>query len=112
MVKMGAREFVYPNFGYRSRWLRNRDPVYNYKGIRLHQPLNREAAIMYDVGHLSHKLTRLLISRTPSCIISEQQNSARLKGTQSQGQMPVYANKQAKTLLQQCKSATVLCPVA
>ena len=28
MVKMGAREFVYPNFGYRSRWLRNRDPVY------------------------------------------------------------------------------------
>ena len=30
MVKMGAREFVYPNFGYRSRWLRNRDPVYAY----------------------------------------------------------------------------------
>ena len=30
MVKMGAREFVYPNFGYRSRWLRNRDPVYSY----------------------------------------------------------------------------------
>ena len=30
MVKMGAREFVYPNFGYRSRWLRNRDPVYCY----------------------------------------------------------------------------------
>ena len=28
MVKMGAREFVYPNFGYRSIWLRNRDPVY------------------------------------------------------------------------------------
>ncbi len=28
MLKMGAREFVYPNFGYRSRWLRNRDPVY------------------------------------------------------------------------------------
>ena len=28
MVKMGAREFVYPSFGYRSRWLRNRDPVY------------------------------------------------------------------------------------
>ena len=28
MVKMGAREFVYPNFGYRSRWLRNRDPEY------------------------------------------------------------------------------------
>ena len=28
MVKMGAREFVYPNFGYRSRWLRNRDPLY------------------------------------------------------------------------------------
>ena len=28
MVRMGAREFVYPNFGYRSRWLRNRDPVY------------------------------------------------------------------------------------
>ena len=30
MVKMGAREFVYPNFGYRSRWLRNRDPVYSF----------------------------------------------------------------------------------
>ena len=29
MVKMGAREFVYPNFGYRSRWLRSRDPVYS-----------------------------------------------------------------------------------
>ena len=29
MVKMGACEFVYPNFGYRSRWLRNRDPVYS-----------------------------------------------------------------------------------
>ena len=28
MVKMGEREFVYPNFGYRSIWLRNRDPVY------------------------------------------------------------------------------------
>ena len=28
MVKMGAHEFVYPNFGYWSRWLRNRDPVY------------------------------------------------------------------------------------
>ena len=34
MVKMGAREFVYPNFGYRSRWLRNRDPVY-WIAIRL-----------------------------------------------------------------------------
>ena len=33
MVKMGAREFVYPNFGYRSRWLRHRDPVYDKHDI-------------------------------------------------------------------------------
>ena len=33
MVKMGAREFVYPNFRYRSRWLRNRDPVYGQRNL-------------------------------------------------------------------------------
>ena len=38
MVKMGAREFVYPNFGYKSRWLRNRDPVYS-DSTRVHSPL-------------------------------------------------------------------------
>ena len=35
MVKMGAREFVHPNFGYRSRWLQNRDPVYCQRGALL-----------------------------------------------------------------------------
>ena len=28
MGALGARAFVYPNFGYMSIWLRNRDPVY------------------------------------------------------------------------------------
>ncbi len=38
MVKMGAlgaRAFVYPNFGYRSIWLRNRDPVLSRIMVKL-----------------------------------------------------------------------------
>ena len=42
MVKMGAREFVYPNFGYRSRWLRNRDPVYCDIALRNRFPYNEQ----------------------------------------------------------------------
>ena len=45
MVKMGAREFVYPNFGYRSIWLRNRDPVYLESPIVRSQPITPDVVL-------------------------------------------------------------------
>ena len=62
MVKMGAREFVYPNFGYRSRWLRNRDPVYCQRYRRaLHAgrtaPIGRHSSPAL-IGHQTLELLR------------------------------------------------------
>ena len=53
MVKTGAREFVYPNFGYRSRWLWNHDPVYGITVPCRRLPTIMAALYYYPLFELS-----------------------------------------------------------
>ena len=63
MVKMGAREFVYPNFGYRSRWLRNRDPVCSLHGL---QPLTYRGYALTSRLPSTHRKSAMLEIYQPS----------------------------------------------